>query len=239
MALETAMVLAAGYGKRMQPLTETIPKPLVRLAGRPLIDHVLDRLAQAGVREAVVNLHYLADALEAHLRERQEPPRVSLSDERAMVLDTGGGVKRALDRLGPKGFFIQNSDSVWIEDGESNLARMAARWNPVEMDALLLLADAKGSLGYGGRGDFTLAGDGRLQRRATEQTAPYVFAGVSIAHPRLFADSPDGAFSLNPLWDHAIAQGRLFGMPLHGEWMHIGTPEALEAAEQRLRQKAA
>ncbi|MFP3920632.1 MAG: nucleotidyltransferase family protein [Dichotomicrobium sp.] len=239
MALETAMVLAAGYGKRMQPLTETIPKPLVRLAGRPLIDHVLDRLAQAGVREAVVNLHYLADALEAHLRERQEPPRVGFSDERAAVLDTGGGVKMALDRLGPDGFFVQNSDSVWIEDGESNLARLARQWDPAEMDALLLLADVKGSLGYGGRGDFTLAEDGRLQRRAAEQTAPYVFAGVSIAHPRLFADSPEGAFSLNPLWDRAIARGRLFGMPLHGEWMHIGTPEALEAAEQRLRQKAA
>lgn len=237
--IETAMVLAAGYGKRMRPLTDTIPKPMVRLAGRPLIDHVLDRLAEAGVREAVVNVHYLADVLEAHLAERTEPPAIAISDERDALLDTGGGVKKALDRLGPDGFVIQNSDSVWIEDGEQNLARLASLWEPARMDALLLLADAQGSLGYGGRGDFTLDEQGRLKRRAPDDTAPCVFAGVSIAHPRLFADSPRGAFSLNPLWDRAIARGRLFGATLKGEWMHIGTPEALEAAERRLRDKAA
>jgi MurNAc alpha-1-phosphate uridylyltransferase len=237
--IETAMVLAAGYGKRMRPLTETIPKPMVRLAGRPLIDHVLDRLAEAGVRQAVVNVHYLADVLEAHLGERAEPPAIAISDERDALLDTGGGVRKALDRLGPEGFFIQNSDSVWIEEGEGNLARLAGMWEPARMDALLLLADAHGSLGYGGRGDFSLDAHGRLTRRAPDETAPYVFAGVSIAHPRLFANSPAGAFSLNPLWDQAIAHGRLFGATLEGEWMHIGTPEALEAAEQRLRDKAA
>jgi MurNAc alpha-1-phosphate uridylyltransferase len=237
--IETAMVLAAGYGKRMRPLTETTPKPMVRLAGRPLIDHVLDRLAEAGVREAVVNVHYLADVLEAHLAERTEPPAIAISDERDALLDTGGGVKKALDRLGPDGFVIQNSESVWIEDGEQNLARLASLWEPARMDALLLLADAQGSLGYGGRGDFTLDEQGRLKRRAPDDTAPCVFAGVSIAHPRLFADSPQGAFSLNPLWDRAIARGRLFGATLKGEWMHIGTPEALEAAERRLRDKAA
>ncbi len=233
------MVLAAGYGKRMRPLTETIPKPMVRLAGRPLIDHVLDRLAEAGVRQAVVNVHYLADVLEAHLAERAGPPKIAISDERDALLDTGGGVQKALDRLGPEGFFIQNSDSVWIEEGEGNLARLAGMWEPARMDALLLLAETDGSLGYGGRGDFSLDADGRLTRRAPDETAPYVFAGVSIAHPRLFADSPEGAFSLNPLWDRAIARGRLFGATLEGEWMHIGTPEALEAAEQRLRDKAA
>jgi len=233
------MVLAAGYGKRMRPLTEMIPKPMVRLDGRPLIDHVLDRLAEAGVREAVVNVHYLADVLEAHLAERTEPPAIAISDERDALLDTGGGVKKALDRLGPDGFVIQNSDSVWIEDGEQNLARLAGVWDPERMDALLLLADAQGSLGYGGRGDFSLDEQGRLKRRAPDETAPCVFAGVSIAHPRLFDDSPQGAFSLNPLWDRAIARGRLFGATLKGEWMHIGTPEALEAAERRLRDKAA
>jgi len=233
------MVLAAGYGKRMRPLTEMIPKPMVRLDRRPLIDHVLDRLAEAGVREAVVNVHYLADVLEAHLAERTEPPAIAISDERDALLDTGGGVKKALDRLGPDGFVIQNSDSVWIEDGEQNLARLAGVWDPERMDALLLLADAQGSLGYGGPGDFTLDEQGRLERRAPDETAPYVFAGVSIAHPRLFDDSPQGAFSLNPLWDRAIARGRLFGATLKGEWMHIGTPEALDAAERRLRHKAA
>jgi len=233
------MVLAAGYGKRMRPLTEMIPKPMVRLDGRPLIDHVLDRLAEAGVREAVVNVHYLADVLEAHLAERTEPPAIAISDERDALLDTGGGVKKALDRLGPDGFVIQNSDSVWIEDGEQNLARLAGVWDPERMDALLLLADAQGSLGYGGRGDFSLDEQGRLKRRAPDETAPCVFAGVSIAHPRLFDDSPQGAFSLNPLWDRAIARGRLFGATLKGESMHIGTPEALEAAERRLRDKAA
>ncbi|WP_245410382.1 nucleotidyltransferase family protein [Dichotomicrobium thermohalophilum] len=237
--IDTAMVLAAGYGKRMRPLTETIPKPMVRLAGRPLIDHVLDRLAEAGVRQVVTNVHYLADVIEAHLGERAGPPQIAISDERDMLLDTGGGVKKALDRLGPEGFFIQNSDSVWIEEGERNLSRLASLWEPARMDALLLLADARGSLGYAGAGDFWLDDDGRLIRRSPDEVAPYVFAGASIAHPRLFDHSPDGAFSLNPLWDRAAARGRLFGATLKGEWMHIGTPEALEAAEQRLRDKAA
>lgn len=237
--IDTAMVLAAGYGKRMRPLTETMPKPMVRLAGKPLIDHVLDRLAEAGVRHAVVNVHYLADVLEAHLQERAGPPNIGISDERGALLDTGGGVKKALDRLGPEGFLIHNSDSVWIEEGEPNLTRLAGLWEPERMDALLLLAEREASLGYGGRGDFLLGGDGRLTRRVQGQTTPYVFAGVSIAHPRLFAESPVGAFSLNPLWDRAIARGRIFGATLTGEWMHIGTPEALDAAERRLRDRAA
>jgi MurNAc alpha-1-phosphate uridylyltransferase len=212
---------------------------MIRLAGRPLIDHVLARLAAAGVREAVVNVHYLPDALEMHLAGRSDRPAIRVRDERETLLDTGGGVKAALDWLGADGFFIHNSDSVWVEDGGNVLTGLAAQWNPDTMDALLLLADARASLGYDGPGDFALDKQGRLQRRGAGETAPYVFAGVSIAHPRLFADSPDGAFSLNPLWDAAIARGRLFGARLQGEWMHIGTPEALAAAEQRLRDKAA
>jgi len=239
MALDTAMVLAAGYGKRMRPLTENVPKPMIRLAGRPLIDHVLARLAAAGVREAVVNVHYLPDALEMHLAGRSDPPAIRVRDERETLLDTGGGAKAALDWLGADGFFIHNSDSVWTEDGTDALTDLAAQWRPGAMDALLLLADASASLGYDGSGDFDMDEQGRLMRRAAGETAPYVFAGVSIAHPRLFADSPHGAFSLNPLWDRAIARGRLFGARLDGEWMHIGTPEALAAAEQRLRDKAA
>lgn len=237
--IETAIVLAAGYGKRMRPLTDTVPKPMVRLAGRPLIDHVLDRLAQAGVRQVVVNVHYLADVLEAHLRGHAGPLEIAISDEREALRDTGGGVKKALDQLGPEGFFIQNADSVWIEKGEGNLARLAAMWAPERMDALLLLAETEGSLGYSGGGDFSMSEDGRLTRRAQNAAAPFVFAGVSIAHPRLFAESPVGAFSLNPLWDRAIARGRLFGARLNGEWMHIGTAEALAAADQRLRHRAA
>ncbi len=239
MALNTAMVLAAGYGKRMRPLTETMPKPLVPLAGRPLIDHVLDRLAGASVNEAIVNVHYMADALEAYLSARAGPPRVAFSDERAALLDTGGGVNKALDRLGHGGFFIHNSDSVWLEENAINLSRMASMWDPARMDSLLLLADAGSSLGYDGAGDFFVRADGRLQRRHETEAAPWVFAGVSIAHPRLFADSPANAFSLNSLWDRAIERGRLFGVRLQGEWMHIGTPEALAAAEQRLRLHAA
>lgn len=239
MLIDTAMVLAAGYGKRMRPLTEHTPKPMVRLGGRPLIDHALARLGDAGVREAVVNLHYRADVLEAHLRTRTAPPDVAISDERAELLDTGGGVKKALAGLGRDGFFIFNSDSVWTERGGSNLRRLAEMWDSGAMDSLLLLADARGSLGYDGPGDFEVGEDGRLVRRAAGARAPLVFAGVSIAHPRLFDNSPDGAFSLNLLWDRAIARGRLFGARLDGAWMHVGTPQALEAAERRLRDEAA
>lgn len=239
MPIETAMVLAAGYGKRMHPLTQTVPKPMVRLAGRPLIDHVLDRLAAAGVRKTVVNVHYLPGVLETHLRGRDTGPEVFISDERDVLLDTGGGVKKALDLLGPGGFLIHNSDSVWLETEQDNLARLAALWDPDTMESLLLLADTHGSLGYDGRGDFVLDSADRVQRRTAGATAPYVFAGVSIAHPRLFHDSPDGAFSLNALWDRAIARGCLFGAVLEGQWMHIGTPEALEAAEARWRDEAA
>lgn len=239
MVIDTAMVLAAGYGKRMRPLTEHTPKPMVRLAGRPLIEHALARLAGAGVREAVVNVHYRADVLEAHLRSRDAPPAVAISDERDALLDTGGGVKKALARLGRSGFFIVNSDSVWIEYGASNLGRLAAMWDADAMDSLLLLADARCSLGYDGPGDFEMDADGRLARRAADASAPFVFAGVSISHPRLLDASPEGAFSLNPLWDRAIACGRLFGARLEGEWMHVGTPNALEAAERRLRDEAA
>ncbi len=239
MAIDTAMVLAAGYGKRMRPLTEHTPKPMVRLAGRALIDHALGRLAEAGVREAVVNVHYHADVLEAHLRARAEPPAITISDERDALLDTGGGVKKALPLLGQGGFFVFNSDSVWTEAGVRNLSRLAAMWDADAMDSLLLLAESSGSLGYDGPGDFAMTEDGRLFRRDPGTRAPFVFAGVSIAHPRLFDHSPEGAFSLNPLWDRAITRGRLFGARLEGEWMHVGTPEALEAAGRRLRDEAA
>jgi MurNAc alpha-1-phosphate uridylyltransferase len=225
------MVLAAGLGKRMQPLTDTTPKPLVRLKGRALIDHVLDRIAAAGIPRAVVNVHYLADQIESHLARRKSP-QIVISDERGLLLDTGGGVVHALSRLRREPFLIHNSDSVWIEGVGSNLERLFAAWDSDTMDALMLLASATTSLGYEGSGDFAMGTDGRLSRRGERQMVPFVFTGVSIAHPRLFDNAPQGAFSLNRPWDEAIEKGRLYGIRLDGLWMHVGTPEALTEAER-------
>lgn len=228
-----AMVLAAGFGQRMRPLTDGLPKPLIRLGGRALLDHVLDRLAEAGVTEAVVNVHYLPALIEAHLRQRAAP-RITISDEREAILDTGGAVNKALHVLGDGPFFVHNSDSVWIEKRGSTLGRMIEAWDSRDLDALLLLAPAKASLGYSGHGDFHLDAGGRVRRRMRDESAPYVFAGVSINHPRLFADCPAGAFSLNRVWDSALASGRLAAICHDGMWMHIGTPDALAEAERCL-----
>jgi MurNAc alpha-1-phosphate uridylyltransferase len=228
---EAAMVLAAGLGTRMRPLTQALPKPLVRLRGRTLIDHVLDRIGAAGVPRAVVNVHHMADAIEAHVSARKRP-EVVISDERALLLETGGGVTRALPLLGDGPFLIHNSDSVWIEGVGSNLERMFAAWDGSTMDSLMLLASAATSLGYEGAGDFGMGNDGRLVRRGERQMLPFVFTGVSIAHPRMFEGAPEGPFSLNRLWDTAIKKGRLFGVRLEGLWMHVGTPEALKEAER-------
>jgi len=228
---KTGMVLAAGLGKRMRPLTDEIPKPMVRLKGRPLIDHVLDRLSAAGVARAVINVHYRADVLEAHLRGRKAP-EIVISDERGLLLDTGGGIMHARDKLGAEPFLIHNSDSVWVEGVGANLERLFGAWDPDTMDSLMLLASATGSLGYEGSGDFVMDNDGRLSRRGERQMAPFVFTGVSIAHPRMFENAPEGAFSLNKVWDNAIESGRLYGVRLDGLWMHVGTPEALTEAER-------
>jgi MurNAc alpha-1-phosphate uridylyltransferase len=238
MALEskTAFVLAAGLGVRMRPLTDKLPKPLVRLSGKPLIDHVLDRIEEAGVGRVVVNVHHFADQLVGHLEQRRRP-HVVLSDERAKLLDTGGGVFKALKTLGPEAFLIHNSDSVWIEGIGSNLDRLARAWDDERMDGLLLLAAVSEAVGYDGRGDFFLGPDGAIRRRSEREFAPFAFTGVSIAHPRMFADSPKGPFSLNLLWDRAIERGRLYGARLDGVWMHVGTPEALEAAERVLERE--
>jgi MurNAc alpha-1-phosphate uridylyltransferase len=231
-AARTAMVLAAGRGERMRPLTLKVPKPLVELAGRPLIDHVLDKLAGAGVETAVVNVHYLADLLEQRLVDRRDAkPAIVIADERELLLDTGGGAKRALPLLGPGPFFIHNADTVWSEGPIPELKRMLRLWDPAIMDCLLLLAPLSSSIGYHGKGDFAMAPDGRLSRRGERQIVPFAFAGASLCDERLFADSPDGAFSLNLLWDRALAAERLYGMRLDGRWMHVGTPEALAEAE--------
>lgn len=230
---DTAMILAAGLGTRMRPLTDTIPKPLVQLNGRALIDHVLDRLAAAGIQRAVVNVHHHADKLEAHLKSRMTP-EIAFSCERGILLDTGGGIVRALPLIGNKPFLIHNSDSVWIEGLGSNLARLMSSWDEFRMDSLMLLAPTTGSLGYDGLGDFQMDTNGRLVRQSGQRLAPFVFAGVSIIHPCMFNGEPERRFSLNRVWDRAIGAGRLYGIRLDGLWMHVGTPEALAEAEQKI-----
>lgn len=225
-----AMVLAAGLGQRMRPITDTLPKPLVKIGGKAMLDHALDRLAEAGVEDAVVNVHHLASLIEAHVASRARP-RVTISDERALLLETGGGVKKALPLLGEQAFFHVNSDSLWAETGVSNVAAMAQGWDADRMDMLLLLARREGSIGFDGRGDFFRDEAGLLTRRGAAASAPYVYAGVAIMKPELFADTPDGAFSLNLLFDRAIAAGRLHGLVLEGQWLHVGTPEAIAPAE--------
>lgn len=226
----TAMVLAAGLGKRMRPITDTLPKPLVRIGGKSMLDHALDRLADAGVKKAIVNVHYLADQIEAHLKDRRVP-QITISDERKELLETGGGVKKALPLLGHAPFLHVNSDSLWVEPETSNISDLVAAWQPEKMDALLLLAEREQSIGFDGAGDFTLGADGRLARRGTAATAPFVYAGVAIIKPDLFAETPDGPFSLNLQFDRAIAANRLFGQRLRGTWLHVGTPQAIAPAE--------
>ena len=229
-APRTAMVLAAGFGERMRPLTDHMPKPLVPVAGRPLIDHVLDRLAAAGIERAVVNVHYLADQIERHLKSRTAPTIV-ISDERDKLLDTGGGVVKALGAIGNEPFVHVNSDTIWIDGVKPNLEKLAEAFDPAQMDALLLLAPVSTSIGYAGRGDFTMAADGRLTRRSERDVAPFVYAGAAILRPELFKGAPDGAFSLTTLFDRAAAAGRLHGLRMEGVWMHVGTPEAIKEAE--------
>lgn len=228
--IRRAMVLAAGLGQRMRPITDTVPKPLVRIGGKAMLDHALDRLAEAGVEQAVVNVHHLAGQIEAHVAGR-ENPRVTISDERSLLLETGGGVKKALPLLGSEPFFHVNSDSLWSENGHSNIAAMAEAWAPARMDMLLLLAKREGSIGFDGAGDFFRDEADRLTRRGQATNAPYVYAGVAIIKPGLFANTPDGPFSLNLLFDRCIAAGTLFGTVLRGQWLHIGTPEAIAPAE--------
>ena len=232
-----AMLLAAGLGTRMRPLTDDRPKPLVQVAGRALLDHVLDTLEQAGVGTVVVNVHYCAGMMEAHLAARKSP-KIILSDERSGLLDSGGGVKKALPHLGDEPFFILNADSIWREGAQPNLARLAAAFDPNRMDALLLLAPTADSLGYSGRGDFRRDDDGRLSRRAGE-AVPYVYTGAAILSPDAFQGFDDEIFSLNRLFDRAIAAQRLYGLPIEGLWMHIGTPEAVIEAEEALAMNAA
>jgi N-acetyl-alpha-D-muramate 1-phosphate uridylyltransferase len=230
---QTAMVLAAGLGKRMLPITAKVPKPLVKVGGRTLIDFTLDRLAEAGIRKVVVNVHHLADLVEAHLKARRNPA-ILISDEREALLETGGGLKKALPLLGDEPFLTLNSDSLWIEGPQRNLTRLIEAWDPERMDILMLLALAATSVGYEGRGDFAMDAAGLLRRRKEREIAPFVFAGVAIVKPQLLADMPEGAFSANLLYDRSIEAGRLYGLRLDGQWLHVGEPRSIAAAEDCL-----
>jgi MurNAc alpha-1-phosphate uridylyltransferase len=226
----TAMVLAAGLGKRMRPLTATRPKPLVEVAGRSLLDRALDHLAAAGVGTAVVNVHYFAEQVEAHLATRAEP-HVVISDERGSLLETGGGVTKALPLIDADPFYVVNSDNLWVDGSIDTLKLLAQRWDANSMDALLLLVPLARASGYDGRGDFTMNPVGQLRRRAEQRVAPYVFSGVQVLAKRLFDGEAVEPFSLNRLYDKALARGRLFGAVHGGMWFHVGTPAAVGETE--------
>jgi N-acetyl-alpha-D-muramate 1-phosphate uridylyltransferase len=227
----TAMVLAAGLGKRMRPLTDVMPKPLVEVAGKPLLDWGLDHLIEAGVQKAVVNVHYLASQIEEHL-SRRNGLAFRISDERAALLESGGGIINALPLLGSDPFFLINSDTFWLDDGEANLVRLAKIFDPHKMDILLMLAAHGQATGHGGKSDFTIAADGRLARFKEQGGTGYIYAGAAILHPRIFSGIEPGAHSLNREFDTAIQAGSLFGMPMHGQWITVGTPDAIEPAER-------
>jgi MurNAc alpha-1-phosphate uridylyltransferase len=232
------MVLAAGLGTRMRAFNNRIPKPLVKVGGKPLIDYVLDRLAAQGVERAVVNVHHLAEQIERHLVTRRHPSIV-ISDERAELLGTAGGVVKALPVLGDTPFFHVNSDTIWIEGVQPNLGRLAAAFDALRMDALLMLASTATSIGYSGPGDFAMAPDGRLSRRGEREVVPFVYAGAAILTRRFFAGAPAGPSSMSPLFGRAAEAGRLFGLRLEGIWMHVGTPDAVLAAEAVIHDSAA
>jgi|SRR5690625_3001498 len=227
-----AMLLAAGRGERMRPLSDEVPKPLLQLHDRSLAEHALDRLADAGVEEVVVNLHHLGEQLRARLKDY---PRLKLIfSEEEELLDTGGGIVKALPLLGDEPFYVVNGDAVWLEGVRPALLRLGDGWDESLMDALLLVHPTISAVGFDGLGDFVMSPEGRLHRRAERELAPFAFAGVQIVHPRLFKDAPSGPFSLNRLWDRAIEAERLFGTRHEGTWYHVGTPEALELAEEEM-----
>ena len=234
LATDTAMVMAAGLGKRMRPLTASQPKPLVRVAGRALIDHALDRMDDAGIARAVVNVHYLADALEAHVLQRTAPA-VTISDERGLLLETGGGmVKAQAAGLLPDPFFCVNADSIWLDGPRNAFADLSAHWDAERMDALLLVVPHARARNFAGAGDFYMDAGGRLRRKQAGRVAPYIYTGIQLVAHRLLRDSPEGAFSTNILWDRAIEEGRLFGTVFTGQWLEVGEPAHVAATEGHL-----
>jgi MurNAc alpha-1-phosphate uridylyltransferase len=233
--LTHGMVLAAGLGTRMRPLTSTTAKPLLSLAGRSLLDHALDRMAEAGIGQVVVNAHWRAEKVAAALAARTAPPRTRLQLE-PDLLETGGGLRRALPLLGDMPFAVVNGDAFWLEGPRSALSRLAAFMEPAEMDAVLLLVRTTQVEGEVGRGDFAMDGWGRLRRPLRHEIAPYLFGGVQLLNPGLIAPEPEGVFSVNRCWNRAIEAGRLFGLVHDGAWFHLSTPPDLARAERRLRE---
>jgi len=231
---DTAMVMAAGLGKRMRPLTATRPKPLIEVNGKPLIDHVFDRLRAAGVTKAVVNVHYLADALEAHLQNQTNGLEVSISDERGLLLETGGGMVKAAPLIHSDPFFAINSDNYWVDGPTDTLRLLASQWDDAAMDALLLLVPHARAYNHRALGDFHMDRFGRLQRRGRSKVAPYVYTGIQLVSKRLLRDAPEGPFSTNIIWDRAIAEGRCFGAVHQGLWFDVGTPAAIRETEATL-----
>ena len=230
----TAMVMAAGLGKRMRPLTATRPKPLIEIAGKTLIDHVFDRLHAAGVETAVVNVHYLAGALEAHLSANSAGLEVVISDERDMLMETGGGLVRALPLIESDPFLAVNSDNFWIDGPSDTLQLLASHWDDSKMDALLLLVPQARAANHNGQGDFHMTSTGRLRRRGQARVAPFVFTGIQMLAKRLIADAPEGPFSTNIFWDRAIAASRCYGVVHQGLWFDVGNPAAIRATEKQL-----
>lgn len=235
---KSAMMLAAGLGTRMRPITDTLPKPLVKVHGKTLLDHGLDALDRAGVQHVVVNVHHHADQMETHLSQRTQP-KIAISDERAELLDSGGGVANALSMIGGKPFFLLNSDTFWIEGYTPNLKRMSDFWNGQNMDILLMLSNVATAVGYANKGDFMMDAEGKLERRQERTNAPFAYAGAAIVNPEIFDNAPKGAFSLNLLFDEAIEKNRLFGMNMDGLWLHVGTPDAIKDAEEAIAKSAA
>ena len=232
--IESAMVMAAGIGKRMRPLTATRPKPLVRVAGKALIDHSLDRIEAAGIGHVVVNVHYLADALEAHLAAQKRNFTIAVSDERGQLLETGGGMVKALPLLTGDPILIVNSDNIWTDGPQDSIRHLARHWDAAKMDALLLVIRQASATGHGGRGDFHMDPAGRLSRRKPGHVAPFVYTGIQLVSRRLLDGAPDGAFSTNILWDRAIAAGRLYGLSHMGQWFDVGTPASIAPTEAAL-----
>jgi len=225
--VDTAMIMAAGLGKRMRPLTETRPKPLVEVAGKAMIDHCFEKLVEAGIGKAVVNVHYFADMMEAHFAALPYPVEIQVSDEREQLLETGGGLVQAEPLIAEDVFYCINSDNLWTDGPTNSLLQLAERWDADRMDALLLLIPREAAHNYKGDGDFHLDGEKRISRKLPGETAPLIYSGIQLISKRLLRDAPAGAFSTNIFWERAIGEGRLFGAVHEGQWFEVGSPEAI------------
>ncbi len=228
------MIMAAGLGTRMRPLTDTRPKPLVEVAGKAMIDHCFDKLVEAGIAKAVVNVHYLADMMEAHLAALSYPIEIQVSDERTQLMETGGGLVRAESLIEEDNFYCINSDNLWTDEQANSLHQLAQAWDEDRMDALLLLVPRASAHNYQGTGDFHLDDENRISRKRPGQSAPLIYSGIQLVSKRLLRDAPSGAFSTMVLWERAIGEGRLFGLVHQGEWFEVGSPEAIAPTEAAL-----